>query len=376
MYNFFYINGVDHSIVFMFAPSCRFYQSKMLNIFLPKTLNILSLVLLSTKPFLVCVFDGRKYGLLKRSVASGVSRYNCTICSPSQMKCAHIECFKEWAACHSFPERDQDIVDHASKFTSMSYKKIPYPLPTELCALYNAYETFQKALPEALVPNHILDQRCIHGKPFSGEDPVSSEWVASSDVFVHKYSVTIVSTTRNIYYRPAVGCEHKCKSYYDGQEHLLFNLDNKHLFYYGMLFQYLHLMIEGKNPLAAFHRSATRCHAILGSGATLGPPSLKILRSAWNAFIRLLDLDFVENFQCQICGSEPDIKICDGTLLGFRKDLLPALLQQSTMESLPITHGSKHRDRTFIRSVRGRELLLKYSGYTKDRRRLPIPISQ
>lgn len=57
-------------------------------------------------------------------------------------------------------------------------------------------------------------------------------------------------------------------------------------------------MIEGKNPLAAFHRSAMRCYAILGSEMAPGPPSLKILRSAWNAFIRQLDLNFVEIFQC------------------------------------------------------------------------------
>lgn len=65
--------------------------------------------------------------------------------------------------------------------------------------------------------------------------------------------------------------------------------------------------------------------------------------------------------------------ICDGTSLGFRKDLLPALLVKSSTESLPIIYSSRHHERTFIRSVRGRELLLKYSGYSKDRRKLPIP---
>ena len=129
-------------------------------------------------------------------------------------------------------------------------------------------------------------------------------------------------------------------------------------------------MIEGKNPLAAFHRSAGRCHGVLG---TTQPPTLKILRSAWNAFARLLDLKFSGNLQCPVCGCLPETIICDGTLVGFRKDFLPALLQEPDRESLPITHESKHSDRVFLLSVKGLELLTKYSGYSKDRKRLPSP---
>ena len=55
------------------------------------------------------------------------------------------------------------------------------------------------------------------------------------------------------------------------------------------------------------------------------PPTLKILHSARNAFARLLDLKFSGNFQCPVCGCSPETIICDGTLMGFRKDLLPAL---------------------------------------------------
>ena len=129
------------------------------------------------------------------------------------------------------------------------------------------------------------------------EDPIFSGWVASSEVLLYKYSVTIISATRKLYYQPAQGgCN--CRSFYDGQDDLLFNLDNKHLFTYGLLFQYLHLMIEGKNLLAAFHRSASRCHGVLG---TTQPPTLKILHSAWNAFTRLLDLKFSGNFQYPVC---------------------------------------------------------------------------
>ena len=100
-----------------------------------------------------------------------------------------------------------------------------------------------------------------------------------------------------------------------------------------------------------------------------------MLCSAWNTFIRLLDLKFTENFQCQICGNSPDTIICDGTLLGFRKDLLPTLLRKSDVKSLLLTNGSKYSDHIIVHSAHGRELLLKYSGYTKDRKRLIVPIA-
>ena len=139
------------------------------------------------------------------------------------------------------------------------------------------------------------------------------------------------------------GCN--CRSFYDGQEDLLFYLENKHLLTYGLLFQYLHLMImiEGKNPLAAFHRSVG--HAVPQSSwhyttSYLEDPSL-ILECF--IFARLFNLKFIGNFQCPVCGCSPETIICDGTLVEFRKDLLPTLLQEPDRESLSISCGSKHR---------------------------------
>ena len=111
-----------------------------------------------------------------------------------------------------------------------------------------------------------------------------------------------------------------------------------------------------------------RTHAVLD---ITEPPSLKLIQSAWHSFARLLNINYTESFKCPICGTYPQLVICDGTLIGFRKDLLPPLLaEKPNMDTLVLTHGSKHNDHTFIRSPKGRELLLKYSGYTKDRKRI------
>ena len=248
----------------------------------------------------------------------------------------------------------------------MKHLSSPLSLSTESHTPYQSTFTgfmmFMK-LENRRFNNH--DRRCKHGNAFSSEDPIFSGWVASSEVIVYRYSVTITSATRKLYYRPAQrGCN--CGSFYDGQDDLLFNLDNRHLFTCGLHFQYLHLTIEGKNPLAAFHRFAGRCHGVLGT--TQPPTTLKILCSAWNAFTRLLDLKFSGNFQCPVCGCLPETIICDGTLVGF-----PALLQEPDRESLPITDESNHSDRVFLCSVKRCELLMNYSGYSKDRKRLPSP---
>ena len=109
-----------------------------------------------------------------------------------------------------------------------------------------------------MLPTYDTKQTCIHGNPYSSENPISAGWVISNDVIVHKFSSSIMLPEMKLFYRKAIGCD--CKLYYDGQEDLLLNLDNHHLFYYDMLFQYLHIMIEGKNPLAVFHRSLLRNH--------------------------------------------------------------------------------------------------------------------
>ena len=69
----------------------------------------------------------------------------------------------------------------------------------------------------------------------------------------------------------------------------------------------------------------------------------------------------------------PDVVVCDGTSFGFRKDFLPAILCEPVIKSLPVIHGSMHNDRVFIRTVQGRRLLLQYSGYSKDQKKLTAP---
>ena len=50
---------------------------------------------------------------------------------------------------------------------------------------------------------------------------------------------------------------------------------------------------------------------------------------SWYAFLRLLDYDESDGFSCDKCGDCPDIVICDGTSLGFRRQLLNSLIDKN-----------------------------------------------
>ena len=169
---------------------------------------------------------------------------------------------------------------------SVSRRKIPYPLPDRLKALHNQYECGH-AFPDHLVPVHDPDLRCRHGNPFNDANTVASHWIAYEHPTIYKASTSITTPTRKVYYRPSCGrCS--CKQEYDGQEDLLFNLDNKHLIYYDFLFSYLHSMVEGRNPLIAYLKACERNHIVQSHTRPIG---IKKLRQAWNAFGRLLDIN-------------------------------------------------------------------------------------
>ena len=211
---------------------------------------------------------------------------------------------------------------------------------------------------------------CSHSFNWDDRDPVEMGWIASTAVRIHKAHITINADDgepRYIYFRPTVGdCD--CKLHYDGQEDLVFNLDNHHLVYYGVLFQYLFSVVHTGSPLVSLHRHFSATNSVMSNQEII---PLSVLRKAWNAFARLLDIDYSNVFVCKHCGSNPDVIICDGTDVGMRKDLIPDITSaQSNANSRgKVIKGSKHSDRTFIKSARCRQLVLKLAGEKQGQRR-------
>ena len=190
--------------------------------------------------------DDGDYGLISHQRTA----YICHSCSSRH--CSHIQAFTEWCTVNEFTIEHTQPSEAGRDPTSVSSNRIPYPLPKELQQVHMEYETGVRKYPESMVPLNVTTV-CPHGNPWDDRCPMTHQWVANKGVWIYKESTAFYSEKSTVYYRPAVGsCS--CKLGYDGQTDLLFNLDNKRLFSYGLLFQYLHLMVEGRNPLISYQR--------------------------------------------------------------------------------------------------------------------------
>lgn len=89
-----------------------------------------------------------------------------------------------------------------------------------------------------------------------------------------------------IYYRPTLHKKCMCQLAYDGQNDLLFNLDDKHLFYYGLLFHIMHTMQHCQYSLKAAVSTDEMSRQRLGTSKDSIP--YHQMRKAYNAFIRYL----------------------------------------------------------------------------------------
>ena len=112
-------------------------------------------------------------------------------------------------------------------------------------------------------------------------------------------------------------------------------------------------------------RASRRFHHCQSStpGATIN-----IMRRAWNSFARLIKISPQHSFQCSLCEQYHDTIICDGTMLGFRKDLLT--LTQPKQPPHTLLKGSKHKDRVLINDPKASSLLMKYTDVSSYRKKL------
>jgi len=76
-----------------------------------------------------------------------------------------------------------------------------------------------------------LGEHCEDRNPWANDDPIQKNWIAGTSVVIYKQNVALDNKARKVYYRPTVG-DCSCQYNFDGQDCLLFNLDNKRFFYY------------------------------------------------------------------------------------------------------------------------------------------------
>ena len=64
-------------------------------------------------------------------------------------------------------------------------------------------------------------------------------------------------------------------------------------------------------------------------------PSYNHLRYAWYSFLRLLDINYAAGSTCSECGPQPNIVVCDGITVAFRKTIILWVNQTTTIGNAP-----------------------------------------
>ena len=174
------------------------------------------------------------------------------------------------------PFDSQEENHNDSIFLSIPHQKIPYPLPDDLkkCRWKFSDPTKPISLRTKLYPP-MESCICSCGHPFKDEPTL-----VTSEARIHAQVDTISNVC--VYMQETHAGKCSCKLYYDGQDDLLFNLNNVHLFYYEWLFGMMILSYETAFPLTAALRYSTHLNSVI-SDDTLGL-CYHHLRLAYNEF--------------------------------------------------------------------------------------------
>lgn len=127
---------------------------------------------------------------------------------------------------------------------------------------------------------------------------------------------------------------------YDGRDQCVVNM--KHLlFTYEVLREFMfHFLIGGcvcihipvtlliydnlifhRTTIFSEYRVLVKAHEDAGNSTFSSTVHYNHFRCAWFAYLSLLDIDFIQGFQCIKCGGDPQMLIMDATGLSFRREL-------------------------------------------------------
>ena len=110
------------------------------------------------RPIFSMCLEWRNYEVIKKFRINQRVKCYCAICTSQH--CNRTEQFEEWTKENSTEEifTEEICKENNTEITSISFNKIPYPLPENLCLLHNAYETGTKSFPTNLVPTYNIQK--------------------------------------------------------------------------------------------------------------------------------------------------------------------------------------------------------------------------
>lgn len=117
--------------------------------------------LLSTNPFLAVAYN-ESYGLISWQSVGNATKVRCN--RYAYQTCTHTTTFMEWCTTQGLTEEIiPQILDaeYSETFTSVSHRRIPYPLSEALRSIHDTLESGEQRFSLNLVP-HMEDYTCIH----------------------------------------------------------------------------------------------------------------------------------------------------------------------------------------------------------------------
>ena len=85
------------------------------------------------------------------------------------------------------------------------------------------------------------------------------------------------------------------------------------------------------------------------------------LRVAFGGFLILLQMDYTDIYKCLLCESQPEVLICDGIMIGTKKEIISQYEKPPVPEQ--VINGSTINQSMFGLSPQARSLLAKYTRY-------------
>ena len=293
----------------------------------------------------------KTYSVVTKSLPGNT--ITCLTCKHPNTRCCHVKAYREmYPTVYTSPE-----------FICISSDKIPYRMEGDDKLKY------LEPPPRHLIPKYSPTKECDHGNKYDHHCPYTNKWTISSrhKPQIHDARQSIICT---VYYRPTIGaCE--CQQSYDGRHDLLLNLDNSNFFTYAWLFDYMHFTQETRLPLAAFFRAVNRSREN-GPGDLLKSYMEDKLRLAYNCFIRLLDLDFLDLYKCRVCKDNVKEIVIDGIQMGCLHGKMPP--KPAGPGNRPIIN-EVNSQRVYVKTPETRTMLAKYAGYSKGEYKPPSELS-
>ncbi|XP_046858810.1 uncharacterized protein LOC124452271 [Xenia sp. Carnegie-2017] len=157
---------------------------------------------------------------------------------------------------------------------------------------------------------------CSCGAAWDKRD-VSDDWLDVEGCHVaYLYDFHCV----NVYYRLCSTCTNKKR--YDGIENNVLWFGSFSISH-AVLKDYIRHFLVSSLPMYKYYVTYVQRQVISVNLNFSGIITYTKFRLAVTAMIRLLDIDFVDAFHCNICGKHPKKVVMDGTALGIQKTFLP-----------------------------------------------------